>query len=72
MYGVAAARHAVEAYRRVELRQFRLKLLVDPQQGLEGAADVAIATRYDLIDGGFACVGNHGYFSDFTLEQQLQ
>jgi hypothetical protein len=69
MYGIAAARHAVEAYRRVELRQFGLKLLVYPQQGLEGAADVAIATRYDLIDGGFACVGNHGYFSDFTLEQ---
>ena len=44
MYGVAAARHAVEAYRRVELRQFRLKLLVDSQQRLEGAADVAIAT----------------------------
>src|SRR5829696_5493207 len=69
MHGVAAARHAVEAHRRVELRQFRLELLVDPQQGLEGAADVAIATCYDLIDGGFACVGNHGYFSDSTLEQ---
>jgi hypothetical protein len=30
MYGVAAAGHAVEAYRRVELRQFGLKLLVYP------------------------------------------
>src|SRR5829696_5135782 len=66
MHGVAAARHAVEAHRRVELRQFRLELLVDPQQGLEGAANVAIATRYDLIDGGFACVGNHGYFSVYA------
>jgi hypothetical protein len=71
MYGVAAARHAVEAYRRVELRQFGLKLLVYPKQGLKGTADVAIATRYDLVDGSFACVGNHGYFSDSTLEQQL-
>lgn len=69
MYGVAAAGHAVEAYRRVELRQFGLKLLVYPQQGLECAADVAIATRYDLIDGGFACVGNHEQSSDDTLEQ---
>src|SRR5437773_4202217 len=69
MYGVTTARHAVETYRRVELRQFRLEMLVDPQQGLECAADVAIATRHDLIDGGFVCVGNHGYFSDFTLEQ---
>jgi hypothetical protein len=69
VHGVAATGHTVEAYGRVELCQFRFKLLVDPQQRLEGTADVAIATRYDLIDGGFACVGNHGYFSDCTLEQ---
>ena len=58
--GVAAAGHSVEAYCCIELRQFRLKLLVHPQQRLERSADVAIATRYDLIDGGFACVGYHG------------
>ena len=69
MYGVTAARHAVETYRCIELRQFHLKLLVDPQQRLKGTADVAIATCYDLIDGRFACVGNHGYFSEVTLEQ---
>src|ERR687887_96351 len=60
VYGVTTAGQAVEANRCVNLSQFRLKLLVDPQQRLECAADVAIATRYDLIDGGFACVGNHG------------
>jgi hypothetical protein len=34
MHGVAAAGHAVEAYRRIELRQFRLKLLVDRSSAL--------------------------------------
>jgi len=56
VHGVAAAGHSVETYRRVELGQFSLELLVDPQQGLERAADIAIAARHDLIDGGFACV----------------
>ena len=54
VHGVAAAGHSVEAYGRVELRQFRFKLLVDTQQRLERTANVAIATRYDLVDGGFA------------------
>ena len=69
MYGVAAARHAIETYRRIELRQFHLKLLINTQQCLEGTADIAVTTRYDLIDGRFACVGSHGYFSEVTLEQ---
>src|SRR3954463_12516537 len=44
---VAAAGHAVEAHCRIELCQFRLQLLVDEQQRLQRAADVAIAGRHD-------------------------
>ncbi len=69
MHRGAAACHSVETYCFVELGQFGLEVLVDAQKGFECAADVAIATRYDLIDGGFACVGNHGYSSEGTLEQ---
>src|SRR4051812_45261079 len=68
---IAAARHAVEAYRRIELRQFRFQLLVDEEQRLQCAADVAIAGRHDLVDGRFACVGNHGSSSDCTWNNIL-
>ena len=56
-------------HRRVELRQFRLQLLVDQQQRLQRAADVAIATRHDLVDGGFAWSEIIGTPPIVTLEQ---
>ena len=46
-------------YRRIDLRQLGLQLLVDQQQRLQRAADVAIAGRHDAVDGSFACLGSH-------------
>jgi hypothetical protein len=36
----------------VELRELRLKLLIDQQKCLQGAVNIAIAPRHDFIDGG--------------------
>ena len=37
----------------MKLRQLRLKLLVDQQKCLQGAANIAVATGHDFVDGGF-------------------
>src|SRR5882757_11468636 len=70
VHGAAAAGHSVESDCCVELRQFRLEPLVDQQQRLQRTANVAVAVCHDLVDGRFACIGNHGWFSDCTLEQK--
>jgi hypothetical protein len=37
----------------MELGEFRLKLLIDQQKRLQRAANVAIASGHDFIDGAF-------------------
>jgi hypothetical protein len=39
-------------YRGMELGQLRLKLFVDQQKCLQRAANIAIASGHDLVDGG--------------------
>ena len=50
----AAALDRSKRHGRVELLKLRLKSLVDQQQGFQGAVEVAVATRDDFVDGGFA------------------
>lgn len=38
----------------VKLRQLDLELLIDEKEGLQRAAEVAIAGCHDPVDGGFA------------------
>src|ERR1700704_1966554 len=54
-----ALQRSASGHRGVELPEFRLELLVDQQQGFQRAMDVAVATRHDLVDGGFMWSGNH-------------
>src|SRR3979490_936365 len=60
MQNVAAA-HGQSAVRDrgIELLQFGLELFIDQQQRFQRAADIAVAGRHDLVDGGLAWIGNH-------------
>jgi hypothetical protein len=52
MQGVAAAlERAAMRHDRVELRQFRLQMLIDHQQRFQRTADVAIAASCELSIG---------------------
>jgi len=49
---IAAFGEAVMGRRGVELGNLGFQVLVDQEQRLQRAAEIAIAIRHDLIDGG--------------------
>ena len=60
MENVAAAPEgAAMGHGRVKLLKFRFEMLVNQQEGFQRAADVAIATRHNLVNGRFARSGCH-------------
>jgi len=72
MQGVAAAlERAAMRHDRVELRQFRLQMLVDHQQRFQRATDVAVAARHNFVNCGFIRSGNHRKSSNPRLNRNF-
>ncbi len=55
----AALERPAMAHGGVQLCKFRLQPLVDQQQGLQCAADIAVAAGHDFVDGGFIRSASH-------------
>jgi hypothetical protein len=58
-------------HRRVYLLQFGFQMLIDQQQGFQRAADVAVATGYNLVDSGIIRFGKHLGSFNFAVGQTL-
>jgi hypothetical protein len=57
--GAAEFGSHVVSFRRVELPKFGLQLFIDEQQRYQRAADIAVATGYDIVDGGLIWFESH-------------
>src|SRR5260370_27760333 len=55
----------------IEVLQFGLELLVDQQQRLQRAVDVAIAAGHDFVDGRFLWSESHRRTSNCPLDKPL-
>jgi hypothetical protein len=53
--------------RGMEFGKLGLKLLVDQQKRFQGAANIAIAPRYDFIDRGLMNSGTHRKASKYPV-----
>src|ERR1700730_16451023 len=69
---VAAFGQAAIGRSRIKFGQLRLQVLIDHQQRLQRAVQVAIATGHDFVDGGLVWSDSHPKPFPFLSDQILQ
>src|SRR5581483_951582 len=71
MQHAATLADAVARGRGIELRDLRFEMLVDHEQRLQRAADIAVAPRHDLVDRGFTRPETHSKTPSHCLSRSL-